>query len=264
MPPLADARLDAAAILRALPTRWLGRSLTMFDSIDSTNTYLRDRRPPGLPHGHLVLAEEQTAGRGRAGRRWLAPRGACLLASLLLLDGSPPVPTVWATAAALADTVSAFSGRAARVKWPNDVTVNGRKIAGILAECDRDGALVVGWGLNVLLRESDLPPELAASATSLAMLAPALPPPRQAVLTALLERLEPLLDAVAAGRTDAVFARWRYLCGTLGRRVRIPAQAGEREGVAQRLQPDGGLVVAFPDGTTTVLYAGDVFELDAG
>src|SRR4051795_8952633 len=129
---------------------------------DSTSDRARELAGAGAPHGALVTAAEQTAGRGRQGRTWSAPPGSALLMSLVLRDAPPLLPLLAAVAVAQA------CGEQARIKWPNDVLLDGRKVAGILAEGrPAEGWAVLGIGVNVAVSPADLPPELHATAGTL-------------------------------------------------------------------------------------------------
>src|SRR3954468_22320857 len=142
----------------------IGRPRLHLRETASTNDRARALAMAGAPHGTLVTAASQTAGRGRQGRRWIAPPGRGLLASLVVRE--PPALLPLFGAVAVADTV----GPAARIKWPNDVLVDGRKVAGILAEGrPADGWAVLGIGLNVAVRIADLPPELHPTAGTLGL-----------------------------------------------------------------------------------------------
>lgn len=252
-------RIDPLLLRGFLRTRRLGRELVCFDTIDSTNSYLRDRRPPGAAPGLLAVADAQSAGRGRQGRRWLAPPGTGLVWSLLLGPTEDPVGAVCATSVAVAEAVSREAGVSARVKWPNDVVVEGRKIAGILAEHGADGALVVGCGINVGLRAGQLPAELAETATSLALLAPEREPPLRARLLAeILAALEPMLEALLEGRGAEVFERWRETSCTLGHAVRIARGQETLEGTAEALTDEGALVLRLADGSRHVVHSGEI------
>jgi BirA family transcriptional regulator, biotin operon repressor / biotin---[acetyl-CoA-carboxylase] ligase len=165
---------------------------------DSTNERARALAAAGAPHGTLVTAGEQSAGRGRQGRTWAAPAGRALLCSLVLRDPPRLLPLVAGVA------VAEMTGPEALLKWPNDVLVGGRKVAGILVEGrPRDGWAVLGIGLNVALRESDFPPELRASAGTLGLE----PDQIEAVLARLLARLEHWLAAPEDAMLGALRAR---------------------------------------------------------
>ena len=178
----------------------IGREILVFEETDSTNDLAARAGQDGVSEGLVIFAESQRAGRGRLGRKWVSPPGRNLLCSILLRPAAVPVERwpelTFCAALAVAETAERFTGLPARIKWPNDVLLAGRKVAGILLECHHGqapGFVVVGIGLNVLQKAEDFPPELRDRAGSLAMLrtdgnAPDLE--RQVVATSLLERLE--------------------------------------------------------------------------
>jgi BirA family biotin operon repressor/biotin-[acetyl-CoA-carboxylase] ligase len=207
----------------------------------STNDRARELAMAGAPHGAVVTAAEQTAGRGRQGRTWSAPPGAALLMSLVLRGAPALLPL--AAAVAVAETC----GDDAQIKWPNDVLLDGRKVAGILAEGrPAEGWVVLGIGVNVAVAPGDLPPELHATAATLAR-------PRSAVepfLAELLGRLDAVLDLDGA----ALLHRWRARDALAGREIRWAAGAG----VARGVDGEGRLVVELAGGGQTTLDAGEV------
>ncbi len=168
-----------------------GWPYTYLERVESTQREL----PVDAPEGAVAVAEEQTAGRGRLGRRWLAPPGTSVLMSVNL---RPPVPTERlpelsiVAGRAVVDAVAATTGISAELKFPNDLLVGGRKVAGILAEA-RDGRVVLGIGINVNLEEAELPVDVATPATSL-LVETGGRIPRAALLAAVLERLEARYD----------------------------------------------------------------------
>lgn len=205
----------------------------------STNDRARELASAGAPHGTLVTAGEQSAGRGRQGRRWSAPPGRSLLMTLVLREPHPFLPLVAAVA------VADVCGPAARVKWPNDVLLDGRKVAGILAEGrPQEGWAILGIGLNVATQE--FPEELRASATTLGREPSELP----AVLAELLARLEAELAREPATLLDA----WRGRDALLGRPVRWSGGEGTGAGI----DAAGALRVERPDGSVVTLDAGEV------
>jgi BirA family biotin operon repressor/biotin-[acetyl-CoA-carboxylase] ligase len=206
----------------------------------STNELARELATNGAPHGTLVTAAEQTAGRGRQGRSWSAPPGRALLCSIVVRD--PPRLLPLAAGVAL----SSVAGEDARIKWPNDVLLGGRKVAGILVEGrPQEAWAVLGIGLNVALRRDDFPPELRATATSMGLEPDAIEP----TLERLLESLERWTAADAADVLDAVRAR----DALLGRAVRWASGAGRGAGI----DGDGRLVVATAGGDVA-LDSGEV------
>lgn len=207
---------------------------------DSTNERARELAMRGAPHGTLVTAGEQTAGRGRQGRTWSAPAGKALLCSLLLRD--PPRLLPLAAGVAVAEV----AGDGALIKWPNDVLIDGRKVAGILVEGrPQQHWMVLGIGLNVALRREDFPRELRELAGTLGLDDEAIEP----MLGRLLAALERWLAASESEVLEAVRAR----DALLDRQVRWPGGTGRGAGI----DGDGRLVVATEEGQLS-LEAGEV------
>jgi BirA family transcriptional regulator, biotin operon repressor / biotin---[acetyl-CoA-carboxylase] ligase len=208
--------------------------------VDSTNELARGLAGAGAPHGTLVTAREQTAGRGRQGRAWTAPPGQALLCSLVVRE--PPRLLPLAAGAAVAATV----GTQARLKWPNDVLLDGRKVAGILVEArPQQRWAVVGIGVNVAVRVEQLPAALRERAGTLGLGTEA--------LEGWLERLVEALERWLAAPEDDVLAFVRSRDALLGRPVRWAGGAGTGAGV----DGDGRLVVSTAGGRVT-LDAGEV------
>ncbi len=218
----------------------LGEPRIHFRLTDSTNARARELAGRGAPHGTLVTAGEQSAGRGRQGRTWVAPAGRGLLFSLVVRD--PPRLLPLAAGVAVAE----ITGPEARLKWPNDVLLNGRKVAGILVEGrPQERWAVVGIGLNVAVAENDLPAELRGVAGTLG-LAPEAIEPTLARLLAALERW------IAADRADVLVAV-RERDALLGGHVRWADGEGEAAGI----DDDGRLLILTPSGRVA-LEAGEV------
>src|SRR5215207_6489152 len=168
----------------------LGAPRLHLREVDSTNVRAQRLAASGAPHGTLVTAAGQTAGHGRQGRAWVTPAGRALACSLVLRE--PPRLLPMLAALAVADVADRFdaAGRAAAIKWPNDVLLDGRKVAGILAEGrPQEGWAVLGIGINVAVRPDDLPPELAERAAGLGLDPAAIEPMLRALLIALERRL---------------------------------------------------------------------------
>ena len=221
-------------------TSVIGSPRVHHSQTDSTNERARELAAAGAPHGTLVTASEQSAGRGRQGRSWTAPRGRALLCSLVIRD--PPRLLPLAAGVAVAEV----AGPRARVKWPNDVLVDGLKVAGILVEGrPQEGWAVLGIGLNVALREEDFPPELAGRAGTLGLEPDAVEP----TLERLLQSLEQWLSAPP----DAVLEAVRGRDALLDRPVRWSGGEGRGAGI----DAEGRLLVATDDGQIA-LDAGEV------
>jgi BirA family biotin operon repressor/biotin-[acetyl-CoA-carboxylase] ligase len=219
----------------------LGRPRLHLREVGSTSDHARELALAGAPHGALVTAAAQTAGRGRQGRVWTTQPGAALAMSVILRDPPPLLPLL--AAVAVARTV----GPQATIKWPNDVLVDGRKVAGILAEGrPHEGWAVLGIGVNVAVDVALLPAELRQRAGSLGR-------PRAAVEPFLMQLLG-ALDTLLAADGAAVLGAWRDRDALAGREV---SWAGGR-GVADGIDGEGRLVVRLAEGGRTTLSAGEV------
>ncbi len=237
------------------PTDW---SVEVLDEAPSTNAVVADRARAGAGEGLVVAAEHQTAGRGRLDRTWETPARSALTMSLLLRPRSgaadwPWLPLLTGYAASVA---LRRLGAAAELKWPNDVLVGDRKLAGILAErieTPSGPAVVVGIGINVGMTRDELPLD---TATSLAVEGHDVD--RTDLLSALLERLRIEYDAFERGELAALRTAYADACATVGREVRVELPTGTRlVGRATGIDEGGRLVVAGPDGLVPV-SAGDV------
>jgi BirA family biotin operon repressor/biotin-[acetyl-CoA-carboxylase] ligase len=207
----------------------------------STNDRARELATAGAPHGTLVTTDHQVAGRGRQGRTWASPPRRALLMSLVLREVTPLLTI--AAGVAVADAV----GAGASIKWPNDVLLDGRKVAGILAEArPREGWAVLGIGVNVALRPDDFPPELRDRAGTLGRAPGDIPAVLAVVLTALERRL--------AQRAERLLDAWRARDALAGRVVTWDGGRGTADGIDE----DGRLVVRLDGGATTRLDAGEV------
>lgn len=259
-------RLTSLELTPFLGTRDLGRVVSHHASASSTNELAFGLAAEGASHGEVVIAEQQTRGRGRRGRSWSSPPGVNLYMSLVLRPELPPQRASELTlvaAVALAEVLRE-SGATAEIKWPNDVQVEGRKIAGILtelsAEPDRVSFVILGMGVNLNARSEHFPPEVREAATSLAEVR-GRRVPRALFTAALLTRLEQWLDEHAARGFGPVRAAWKELSATLGRQVLVRTERAELVGQAEDIDEAGALLVRGPDGALERVLAGDVEQL---
>ncbi len=229
----------------------LGRPRLHLRSTTSTNDRARELAIAGAPHGTLVTAAEQTAGRGRQGRSWLAPSGSALLMSLVLRDAPAPLPLLAAVA------VCDVAGPDARVKWPNDILIPRAeataiaKLAGILTEGrPQQGWAVLGIGVNVAVRLEDLPRELRETAATLGC------PP--AAIEPVLARLLSALERRLAGPAETTLDAWSERDALRGHEISWTEGQEPRKGRAEGIDSAGRLVVALPGGERVVLEAGEV------
>lgn len=240
--------------------RW---TIRRFESIDSTNSWVLDQARAGAPDGLVALADHQEAGRGRRGRSWEAPPGSSLLMSVLIRPGlaSERIHLVtMAAGVALVEAIGDVAAVDAALKWPNDVVVGDRKLAGLLAEAEVSAlgavsSVVVGVGCNVT--QLEFPPGLAATATSCALEA-GREVDREGLLLAFLDRLDLRLSTL-----EAVALDYRSRLATLGRAVRVDLGHEVIEGRAIDIDRLGRLLVEQDGGARVTVAVGDVVHLRA-
>jgi BirA family biotin operon repressor/biotin-[acetyl-CoA-carboxylase] ligase len=233
-----------------------------FPTLDSTNRYLLDAAAT-LPSGTLVAADTQTAGRGRQGRAWVSPPGVNLYASLLLKPPeltAPPTILTQAASLAICDTVRAAGVAGAWIKWPNDVLVEQRKLAGVLTECRLTAgvpdALVIGMGVNLNMNATALA-AIGQPATSVAA-ETGRPVERTAFCQALRDRLLANLATLAGAGPAALHARWVAASRLPGQTVIVTLPTGPVSGTVVALAADGALHLRLADGALRVCQAGEV------
>lgn len=245
--------------------RVLGQPWVELDVVESTNLEARRLAREGCPEGAVVLAARQTGGKGRLGRAWFSPPGNLYLSVVL----RPPLPPAQApqislmAGVALAETIAAVApGAQARVKWPNDLWLGGRKLAGVLAELETtaEGALafiILGIGVNLVTPAGGFPAELREIATSLqAELGQA--PPRGACARALVRVLERWYNMWLRDGFERVRAAWEVCSITRGLPVAVRSAGELLLGVEQGIEPDGALRLRRPDGAVVRVLAGDL------
>lgn len=230
----------------------------------STNDVAGELARDGAAEGAVVIAEQQSGGRGRLGRAWASPPAAGLWLSALLRPRVPPAEASVLTlvaAVAAAEAVERQTGLRPGIKWPNDIYLRGRKACGILAEIDAEPGLtrhvVLGIGLNVHQRPEDFPPELRATATSLAIELGA-DPDRTSLCAALLERLAAWYRRFLAEGFGPARVEWLARNVTLGRHVRASGPGGTVSGLAVDLDLAGALLIRLPDGRLAPVTGGEV------
>jgi BirA family transcriptional regulator, biotin operon repressor / biotin---[acetyl-CoA-carboxylase] ligase len=251
-------------LARLGPLRVIGRDVRVFQETTSTNDVVEKLARDGVPEGVVVIAESQTRGRGRLGRTWVSPRSKGLWMSILLRPSLGPgavTRLTIAAATALARAVECSTGLRPGVKWPNDLVLGGRKVAGILlelhAELDRVRHVIMGIGVNVNQVTAEFPPELRKSATSLRIESGGLTS-RSDLAVALLRELDLDYARAVGNEFEALAAEWESRSVTLGHRVVI--QSGQRrvEGRAETLDADGALLLRTQHGRLERVIGGDV------
>jgi BirA family biotin operon repressor/biotin-[acetyl-CoA-carboxylase] ligase len=246
------------------PDILLGRDIRIFRETASTNQLVDQMGLSGENEGLAVFAESQTHGRGRLGRKWISPQNKGLWFSVLLRPPLRPPEMTQLTviaATALTRAIRQVTDLKPDIKWPNDILINGRKVAGVLtemsAEPDRVLHAVLGIGVDVNLEETDFPPELHSIATSLRLESGA-PVMRSTLAVRLLEALDQDYKRILKGEFEAVAEEWESQCITLGKHVRIHQMDRTFEGYAESLDSEGALMIRNPTGHLERVTGGDV------
>ncbi|MEN9936197.1 MAG: hypothetical protein RLZZ387_2776 [Chloroflexota bacterium] len=267
--------LALSVVQRGLATHAIGRTILRYERAGSTNDLARERARDGEPEGLVVLAEEQTAGRGRLGRAWVAPPGSSLLMSVLLRPTWLPTGDVFAptmlAGVALCEVIEHVALVRAALKWPNDLLLpvgSGdppplRKAAGVLCDMQFEGDqlawVILGIGLNTNWTPAGTVDgrDLAQAATSVSAAA-GRQIHRGELLRALLQRLDARYTALRHGRRDELFSAWRARLATLGQQVEVRLAGGAVHGLAEDVEPSGALRLRDKNGAVHLVTAGDV------
>jgi BirA family biotin operon repressor/biotin-[acetyl-CoA-carboxylase] ligase len=255
---MTEESLSSELITEGLRTRIIGRKLLYYPSVTSTNDLAKRLAEQGEPEGTVVIAGEQTAGRGRLKRAWLTPGGNIAVSVILRPEISLLPRMIMLASVAVVRAVSPAAGLKAGIKWPNDVLINGKKVCGILIENDvRKEAVnysVIGIGINIAVSPADSP-EIRYPATSLAAEA-GKAVSRLELVRKLLKEMDGLYTEMPAG--ESVFEEWRDNLVTLGTGVKVTAGDTVYEGVAESVSEDGSLRLRLPGGGLVTVVAGDV------
>ena len=263
----ASSSLLSEQIRNGLTTKWLGRTIYYYDAVESTNLLAIELAQQGTPEGTVVLADKQLSGRGRGTRSWHSPAGVGIYCSVVLRPTTSPAKAQLITLMAGVSIVKAIAlrtGLSPRVKWPNDILINDKKVAGILLESMISGAQighsVLGFGVNVNNGPADLPENLRMKVSSLLMELKK-PVDRSTLLIEIFSELERLYHIFQHEDFPIILEQWRRYSSTLGQRVRIWQKDQATVGIAVDLTEDGGLLVRLEGGKQIVIHAGDVEHL---
>ncbi|MBU6410212.1 MAG: biotin--[acetyl-CoA-carboxylase] ligase, partial [Verrucomicrobia bacterium] len=250
------ARLAGAGVI--------GRDVRVFEETTSTNDVAEKLARDGAAEGVVIFAESQSRGRGRLGRQWLSPPRQGLWFSILLRPLLRPQETTQLTvmaATALRRAISHETSLEVKIKWPNDILIGGKKVAGILtemsAELDRVRHVILGIGVDVNQQAGDFPPELRRSATSLRMEC-GVAVSRAALAAAALRELDADYERLRAGKFGAVADEWENFCATLGGNVTVQIGDERFHGRAEALDETGALLLRTEHGRLKTIHGGDV------
>lgn len=253
-------------ILRFLPADFPWKdTIVYFDSIGSTNTHAKQLAAQGAPHGTVLVAGSQTAGRGRLGRIFQSPPGMGMYLSVILRPNCPPASLMHLTCAAAVaacHAVEAVSGICPDIKWTNDLVYNKRKLGGILTELSvdtRSGLVdyaIIGIGINCCQSLGAFPPEIEKIATSLQITTGKRIPPAQ-VSAAVIEALAQM-DRTLLAEKQQLMTFYREHCITVGKQIQLLRGETVQHGLALDVDDNGGLLVAFGNGKTETVTSGEV------
>jgi BirA family biotin operon repressor/biotin-[acetyl-CoA-carboxylase] ligase len=257
--------LLAEELHSGLKTRSIGQDIRYFDETDSTNRQAYALGEAGAIEGLVVIADRQSAGKGRMGRTWASPPGVNLYLSVLLRPPLPPQAApllTFVSTLAVSRTIAAVSGLSPVHKWPNDVLIGGCKVAGLLnelsAESDRIRFVVLGIGVNLNMTAEQFPADLRMPATSL-LLAGGRPVSRAQFARSLLEQLDVLYAEFLLHGPAPLLAAWEERCDLIGKAVEVDeGRSGTVCGTVAGIDRDGALLLTLANGATARILAGDV------
>lgn len=255
--------VSAREIHSCLGTKWLGRTLHMQDTVDSTNNWVKRLAEEGAPHGTVTVADEQTAGKGRRGRIWVTPKGAAAAFSLLLRPDIPPERASMLTLVkglSVAQVISSIYNLDARIKWPNDVVVSNKKICGILtemsAQIDYVNYVVIGCGINTNLKT--FPEEIRDKATSL-LIETGNKVMRAELIGAVLKNFEKNYEIFSqTWDLSRLMDSYNNVMINMDTEVKVMEPRNDYTGIARGINELGELLVEREDGQITRVYAGEV------
>ncbi|MCE2396703.1 biotin--[acetyl-CoA-carboxylase] ligase [Candidatus Poribacteria bacterium] len=253
-------------ILSGLQNQTIGRRIHTYDRVGSTNDLALQCGVDGAEEGTLILAESQTQGRGRHGRKWLAPPGSSILGSIILRHrlraDQVGLPNLIG-AVAIATATNELTNLSARIKWPNDVLIQGKKVSGVLTELEydrhRQPFFVMGFGVNVNMTSADLPEELRASATSL-RIESGRKISRVVLLQTILHRLEENYLRLKRSDTEPIIATGNRLLHFSGDWAQINTADGIFCGETEAIDQDGGLLLKDMNGNRRKFLVGEVLQ----
>ena len=246
------------SVTRDLGTRFIGHRIIHYSKIPSTMEIAKRESLQGALEGTVVIADEQTAGKGRMRRVWLSPKGCIALSIILYPNIAHLSSLIMVSSLAVVHTIAAITGLWSRIKWPNDVLINGKKVCGILIESGvRDSSIaytVIGIGINVNLKTADST-GISIPATSLSHEL-GREVSRLEMVRRLLVEIEKLYLSVKSG--ESIYQEWRDSLETLGKRVHASSGNKVYEGIAESVTEDGSLILRCSDGSLIKLNAGDI------
>jgi len=261
-----EACYGKPGIQSLLRTGFLGREMRFYESVESTNNVLKVLANAGAVHGTVVIANEQTRGRGRLGREWNSAAGRGIWMSVLLRPELHPANVqaiTLAVAVAVCRAIEPFLSEEPGIKWPNDILIGGRKVCGILtelsAEAERVSWVIAGIGLNTHSAPEDFPPDLRNKATSLRQhIKKGVLPDRTRLAAEILNQLEQVYEDYLRNGPDSMLMEWRQRSATLGRMVEVVRGTEKVRALALDIGEDGRLKIQLEDGSIREIFSGEI------
>lgn len=256
------SQLSLEKIRDGLETKFMGQKIFYSEEAASTNDLAKELAEKGVREGAVVIAETQTHGKGRLGRRWISPRGGIWFSVILrpAVDPKDAPKIVFMAAVAIAKTIRKMLGLTAKTKWPNDVLVHNKKVCGLLAETsisdDNINFVVLGIGINANVDTNAFPKELTGSLTSLKQEAKR-EIPREEFLQVLLKEMEHYYNDFTRGRFARILEEWKSLTDMIGKDVEVVSFDERFEGEAIDVDQDGALMVKLEDGSVKRVFSAD-------
>ncbi len=260
---MAGDILSQAELESSISTEWAGRNVLYFDETDSTNTEAKKAAEAGAPHGTLAVADYQSGGKGRRGKNWVSPHGVGIWMSIMVRPKLHPSCASMLTlvaALSVAEGIGKVCGLDTRIKWPNDIVVNGKKVCGILTEMSTEleciNYVVTGIGINVNTEE--FPEEIEAVASSL-LIETGDRVKRSSLIGAIMEAYEKYYEAfLTCGNMSGLLEEYNQKLANLGTEVRVLSPGNEYTGVAEGIDENGELLVRTEDGELRRVMSGEV------
>lgn len=257
--------LSSSELEPFLHTDFIGRNIIYLDSTASTNTYAKKAAEEPFQGGTVIIAEEQTAGRGRLGRHWISTKGKGIWMSIILKPDILPVDApklTIAAALAVAKAIKSCCRLEARIKWPNDIVAGGKKLCGILtemsAEADEIKYVIIGIGINVNMEIKDFGPEVSSIATSI-RIESGRAVSRKALAASVLNEFEEIYgDFIKDGSIKPLLDEYKIKSAVLGKNIRVISKKEEIIGLAVDISEEGHLVVRLADGSHREIMSGEV------
>jgi len=256
----------AEDIKKALSSKILeiGKEVIVYDEVESTNSIAYELLKQGYPSGTVFIADRQTKGKGRLGRKWISPPGKNLYISIAIKPHIPPKDATLITLTSVVACTTAlrrYTEIPVQIKWPNDMLIEEKKVGGILTEMKIEGekikAVVVGMGINVNMTEDDLPDEIKDIATSLKIYKGE-DFSRALLAVEIIKECDKWYQLLEKKNRKTIIDRWMQLSGTIGRQVKIVMTDKEIYGTAEAIDEEGRLIVKLPDSSYEKICAGDV------